>query len=178
VSWNEYKDKCRTENATPMGYTKYCSGYGKHVIANKLTNHIERKPGITTEVDWSGPTMSYVDRNTGEVITVYLFVATLPYSRYSYVEPCLNMKQETWLRCHINMYEFFEGVTVRTVCDNLKTGVTLHPKEGDIVLNEAYEALGSHYRTAIMPTGVKKPKHYPQNHVILKNHDDALLIGR
>ncbi len=85
-------------------------------------------------------------------------MATLPYSRYSYVEPCLNRKQEAWLRCHINMYEFFEGVTVRTVCDNLKTGVILHPKEGDIVLNEAYEALGSHYRTAIMPTGVKKPK--------------------
>ena len=156
--WNEYKDKCRTENATPMGYTKFCNGYGKHVVANKLTNHIERKPGITTEVDWSGPTMSYVDKNTGEVITVYLFVATLPYSRYSYVEGCLDMKQDTWLRCHVNMYEFFEGVTVRTVCDNLKTGVILHPKEGDIILNEAYEALGSHYRTAIMPTGVKKPK--------------------
>jgi len=56
------------------------------------------------------------------------------------------------------MYKFFGGVTVRTVCDNLKTGVALHPKERDIVLNEAYEALGSHYGTAIMPIGVKKPK--------------------
>ena len=68
------------------------------------------------------------------------------------------MKQDTWLRCHIHMYEFFEGITVRTICDNLKVGVIRHPKEGDIVLNEAYEALGSHYRTAIMPTGVRKPK--------------------
>lgn len=47
---------------------------------------------------------------------------------------------------------------MRTVCDNLKTGVIKHPKQGDIILNEAYEALGSHYLTAIMPTGVKKPK--------------------
>lgn len=156
--WNEYKDKCRAENATPMGYTKFCNGYGDHVITNKLTNHIERKPGITTEVDWSGSTMSYVDRDSGELIKVYLFVATLPYSRYSYVETCLDMKQDTWLRCHVNMYEFFGGVTVRTVCDNLKTGVIHHPREGEIVLNEAYEALGSHYRTAIMPTAVRKPK--------------------
>jgi hypothetical protein len=68
------------------------------------------------------------------------------------------MKQDTWLKCHVNMYSFFGGSPVRTVCDNLKTGVISHPREGDIVLNDAYEALGSHYMTAIMPTGVRKPK--------------------
>jgi transposase len=74
---------------------------------------------MVTETDWSGPTMKLVDRMTGEVITVYLFVATLPYSQYSYVEPCLDMKEPSWLNCQIHMYEFFGGTTVRTVCDNL-----------------------------------------------------------
>lgn len=157
--WLEYCDQCKSNNEISMGYTKFCDGYGKHTIANKLTNHLIHKPGIIAEVDWSGPTMSYVDRSTGEIIRVYLFVATLPYSQYSYVEPCLDMKQDTWLRCHIRMFEFFDGVAIRTVCDNLKTGVIKHPKEGDIVLNENYEALGSHYMTAIMPAGVRKPKH-------------------
>jgi hypothetical protein len=142
-----------------MGYTKFCNGYSKYTTASKLTSHIERKPGMTVEVDWSGPTMSFVDPSTGELITAYLFVATLPYSQYSYVEACLDMKQNTWLRCHIHMYEFFNGVATRTVCDNLRTGVISHPREGDIVLNDSYEALGSHYMTAIMPAGVKKPKH-------------------
>lgn len=68
------------------------------------------------------------------------------------------MKQDTWLRCHINMYRFFGGVSICTVCDNLKTGVIAHPKDGDIVLNEAYEALASHYQTVVMPTAVRKPK--------------------
>ena len=136
--WGEYKDKCRTENSVPMGYTKFCDGYGNYTIGNKLTNHLEHKPGIIVEVDWSGPTMSYVDIETGELITVYLFVATLPYSQYSYVEACLDMKQDTWLRCHIHMYEFFEGVAIRTVCDNLKTGVIKHPKEGDIEIGRAH----------------------------------------
>lgn len=154
----EYRDRCKTEADIPMGYTKFCDGYTDFTTSNKLTNHLLHKPGIITEVDWSGPTMSYVDINTGEIITVYLFVATLPYSQYSYVEPCLDMKQDTWLRCHIHMYDFFDGVTIRTVCDNLKTGVITHPRQGDIVLNDNYEALGSHYMTAIMPTGVRKPK--------------------
>lgn len=156
--WSEYRDSCNKEGSIPMGYTKYCDGYGQYTISNSLTNHLLHKPGIITEVDWSGPTMHYVDVSTGELIKVYLFVGTLPFSQYSYVEPCLDMKGDTWLRCHVHMYDFFGGVTVRTVCDNLKTGVISHPKEGDIILNEDYEALGMHYSTAIMPTGVRKPK--------------------
>lgn len=156
--WQEYCDLCKQNNSVPIGYSKYCDDYNRYVSQKSLTNHLIHKPGIRCEVDWSGPTMKYVDIDTGEVVKVYLFVATLPYSQYSYVEACLDMKQNTWLKCHINMYQFFDGVPIRTVCDNLKTGVIKHPKEGDIVLNKAYEELGNHYRTAIMPTGVRKPK--------------------
>ena len=59
------------------------------------------------------------------------------------------------------MYEYFGGAPVRTVCDNLKTGVVSHPKEGEIILTDDYAALGSHYMTAIMPAGVRKPKQKP-----------------
>lgn len=156
--WNEYKDLCHTSGALSMGYTKFCEGYSEHVTANSLTNHLRHKPGMVCEVDWSGSTMAIVDQATGEIITVYLFVATLPYSQYSYVEPCLNMKQNTWLKCNVNMLEFFGGSTVRIICDNLKTGVISHPREGEIVLNEKYEDFGNHYLSAIMPAGVRKPK--------------------
>lgn len=156
--WHEYKDSCKTSSALSMGYTKFCEGYSEYVTANSLTNHLRHKPGIVCEVDWSGSTMAIIDRATGEIIKVYLFVATLPYSQYSYVEPCLNMKQNTWLKCNVNMFEFFSGSTVRVTCDNLKTGVISHPREGEIVLNQKYEDFGNHYLTAIMPAGVRKPK--------------------
>ena len=71
------------------------------------------------------------------------------------------MKMDTWIRCNIHMYEHFGGVPTRTVCDNLKTGVVKHPKDGEIILTDAYEAMGNHYITAIMPAGVKKPKQKP-----------------
>ena len=116
--WEEYKHQCQANNTVPVGYSKYCSDYSDYTIEQNLTNHLEHKPGEKAEVDWSGPTMHYVDTVTGEIITVYLFVATLPYSQYSYIEPCLDMKMDTFLRCHIHMYEFFGGVPVRTVCDN------------------------------------------------------------
>lgn len=156
--WEEYSDSCRKEGKLPMGYRRFTEGYGSHVAQKDLTNHLEHKPGESCEVDWSGPTMSYCDQYTGEVITVYLFVATLPYSQYSYVEPTLDMKMDSWIRCHIHMYEYFGGVPTRTICDNLKTGVVAHPKEGEIILTQDYEAMGMYYVTAIMPAGVRKPK--------------------
>jgi len=156
--WQEYTAKCVNENHIAMGYTKFCEGYNNHVVLNQLTNHLEHKPGEKVEVDWSGPTMHYVDTVTGEIVTVYLFVATLPYSQYSYVEPTIDMKMDSFIRCHIRMYDFFGGVATRLICDNLKTGVVSHPREGEIILTADYEALGQHYVTAIMPAAVAKPK--------------------
>lgn len=155
---HEYKDACFKEGTIPVGYTKFTEDYSTYTKQCNLSNHLYHKPGQTVEVDWSGSLMELVDRNTGEVIKVHLFVACLPYSQYAYIEPTLDEKQDTWLRCHIHMYQFFGGVPVKTVCDNLKAGVVKHPKEGDIILTDAYEGLGSHYVTAIMPTGVRKPK--------------------
>lgn len=156
--WKEYQERCQAKNAVAMGYTKYCQGYQDYILQYKLTNHLKHKPGVTTEVDWSGSTMSVVDRATGEILKVYLFVGTLPYSQYTYVEGTYDQKSETWLQCHVNMYRFFGGSTIRLVSDNLKTGVVHHPKEGDIVLNAQYQALGDHYLTAIMPAPVRSPK--------------------
>ena len=154
----EYVKRCEEQGEIPMGKTKFNEGYAEYTIANRLTNHLEHKPGDRCEVDWSGPTMHYIDIRTGEVVTVYLFVGTLPYSQYSYVEPCLDMKMNSFIQCHNHMYQYFGGVPRRTVCDNLKTGVVKHPKDGEIILTDDYAAMGSHYMTAIMPAGVRKPK--------------------
>ena len=160
---DEYKAACARTHKVAMGYTKFCEGYGDHVTANSLTKRIEHKAGVSCEVDWSGPTIGkgLVDPTTGEVSKIYLFVGVLPFSQKAYFEATLDMKERTWLRCHVHMYEFWGGVPERTVCDNLKTGVIKHPREGEIVLNDAYEALGEHYMTAIMPAQVRKPKQKP-----------------
>ena len=156
--WEEYVDTAEQSGLVPKSYATFCRGYSFHIDSSSLTNHLEHKPGQTMEVDWNGTTMRLVDAYTGEVSKAHLFVATLPYSQYSYVEATLDTRQNTWLLCHVHAWDFFGGVAVRTVCDNLKTGVTKHPKEGEIVPDKAYEALGEHYMTAIMPTGVRKPK--------------------
>lgn len=156
--WKEYRDRCKQQELLAYGYSRFCNGYSEYVVSQNLTNRLEHKPGTTSQVDWSGSVMQLTNPATGEMSKVYLFVATLPYSQYTYVEPRLDMKENSWLLCHVHMFEFWGGTTTRIVCDNLKTGVVKHPREGEVVLNEAYEALGNHYMTAIMPTQVRKPK--------------------
>ena len=46
----------------------------------------------------------------------------------------------------------------RIVPDNLKTGVIKHPREGEIVLNDAYREMATHYSAAVLPGRVRKPK--------------------
>ena len=51
--------------------------------------------------------MHYTVPSTGEVVKVYLFVATLPFSQYSYVEATKDMKMNTWINCNRHMFEYF-----------------------------------------------------------------------
>lgn len=154
----EYLDRCKSEGATAMGYDRFCKNYAQYARAAGVTSRVGHKAGQTIEVDWSGPTMKLTNPVTRETTKVYLFVACLPFSRYSFVEPALDMRQATWLQCHVAMYAWFDGSTPRIVPDNLKTGVITHPREGEVVLNDAYRELAAHYSAAVLPGRPKKPK--------------------
>lgn len=154
----EYADECATTGAPAMGYDRFCRTYQRHVLVTGAASRVGHKAAQTVEVDWSGPTMQLTDPVTAKTTTVYLFVACLPFSRFAFVEPCLDMKQDTWLRAHVAMFEALSGSVPRIVPDNLKTGVIKHPREGEIVLNDAYREMAAHYSAAVLPARVKAPK--------------------
>lgn len=154
----EYVDTCRADGATAMGYDRFCKAYQQHVLIAGAASRVGHKAGQSVEVDWSGKTMQLTDPVTDSATRVFLFVATLPFSRYAFVEPTLDMRQDTWLRAHVSMFAWFSGSVPRIVPDNLKTGVLKHPAEGEVVLNDAYRELAAHYSAAVLPGRVKKPK--------------------
>ena len=71
-------------------------------------------------------------------------MATLPYSQYTYVELTSDMKEENWINAHVHMFEYFGGTTPLLIPDNLKTGVIKHPKNGEVILNKAYQEMGDY----------------------------------
>lgn len=157
----EYRDSCSSQGSVAMSYDRFCRRYQQYTAMIGVSSRVAHKAAQTVEVDWSGPTMELVDPVTGACTKVYLFVATLPFSRYSYVHATTDMGQQSWLRCHVAMFDAFGGSVPRIVPDNLKTGVLKHPRDGEIVLNDAYRELAAHYSAAVLPTRVKKPKDKP-----------------
>ena len=157
----EYLDTCSAAGAAGMGYDRFCKNYARHVRTLGVTSRVGHKAGQTIEVDWSGPTMQLIDPVTGRTRRVYLFVACLPFSRYAFVEPALDMRQDTWLECHVAMFDWFGGSVPRIVPDNLKTGVIKHPRDGEVILNDAYRELAAHYSAAVLPGRPRKPKDKP-----------------
>ena len=83
--WHEYLEKVPSDRLA-VSYSKYCEDYDRHVSSHNYTSHITHKPADKIEVDWAGSKMTYLDDYTGELVTVYLFVACLPYSQYVYAE--------------------------------------------------------------------------------------------
>ncbi len=154
----EYTDKVSAGSGVAMSYDRFCRGYEHHVAITGVDSRVGHKAARVVEVDWSGPTMELIDPVTGEVARVYLFVACLPFSRMAFVQATLDMKQDTWSRAHVAMFEFFGGSVPQIVCDNLKTGVIAHPRDGEIVLNDAYRELAGHYSAAVLPGRVRRPK--------------------
>jgi len=155
--WTEYCENCRMEGSRPLMYTQFCCHYQEFAVHNKATLHIEHKPGERMEVDWAGDTTSITDNITGSPIPAYVFVAILPCSGYSYVEGFLNRGLESWITAHVHAYQFFSGVTRLLIPDNLKTGV----EKADWytpVINKTYHEMAEYYGTAVIPTGVRKPK--------------------
>ena len=157
----EYADAAVRDRQPVMSYDRFCRLYADYAAVLGASSRVGHKAGRSVEVDWSGPTMELLDPTTGEVSKVYLFVACLPFSRFAFVHASLDMRQESWLRAHVAMFEFFGGTVPRIVPDNLKTGVIKHPAEGEVVLNDAYRELAAHYSAAVLPGRVKKPKDKP-----------------
>lgn len=154
----EYRDQCTQEGRPFMGYDRFCKRYKSFTVTKNVVSRVGHKAGRIMEVDWAGPTMALVNPATGEITKVHLFVACLPFSRMSYVEPTLDMKQNTWLLCHVHAFEYFGGSTPCIMCDNLKTRVISHPKEGEVVLNDAYREMANHYNSAVLPVRSSKPR--------------------
>ena len=61
----------------------------------------------------------------------------------------------------MHAFEYFGGTTPCIVSDNAKVAVTSRPKEGEVVLNDAYREMAAHYGAAVMPARVKRPRDKP-----------------
>lgn len=116
---HEYEVECRANQKISYSYRSFARHYSNYAEKYKATLRIRRKPGEIMEVDWAGSTAFIVDRDMGEKVKAYVFVATLPCSQLSYAEASLSMDLHSWITAHNHAFKYFGGVTQIIVPDNL-----------------------------------------------------------
>jgi transposase len=77
--------------------------------------------GETVFVDYAGKKAKIVDKETGEIIEVELFVGILPWSNYTFVEASYSQKKEDFIGSMNRCLSFFGGSPIAVVSDNLIT---------------------------------------------------------
>ena len=159
--WTEYLEQCRRENADALMYSQFCYYIQQDEQKRRATMHIPRKPGQQIEVDWAGDTAYVIDRDTGECLKAYIFVAAMSYSTYAYAEAFPDMKQPSWIKANVHMLEYFGGVPRIIIPDNTATAVNRNGIRKEREINQSYQEFAEHYNTAIIPARIRHPKDKP-----------------
>ncbi|MCY4373269.1 MAG: DDE-type integrase/transposase/recombinase [Spirochaetaceae bacterium] len=110
-----------------------------------------------TFVDFSGRRPTLVDRRTGELRRVELFVAVLGASSFTYAEAVATQQLADWVGVHTRMVEYFGGATALWVPDQLKSAIT-RPCRYEPDVNRSYEDLAAHYGAVVVPARPRKPR--------------------
>lgn len=158
--WNRYVSECRKQERKFYQHTQFCELYRRHIQKTSVGVRIDRNPGESLELDWAGGSLYVHDPVTDERIPVSLFVATLSFSAYFYAEAFIDQKVHSWILANRHALEFFGGVPMMLIPDNLKTAV-ITPDRYEPDLNEVFLEFAEHYRTVVMPARVRKPKDKP-----------------
>jgi transposase len=151
--WEEY----RARHPDGYSHTQFCFHLRQHRMAARPTMVLRHSPGEKLFIDFAGKKLSYVDRQTGEVVPCQVFVACLPYSDYGFAMAVPTQSIEDFLFALSCCLSFLGGVTLALVPDNLKAAV-VKASRYEPTITQALEDFANHYGTAVVPARVVKPR--------------------
>lgn len=152
--WEEYRQR-RSEG---YGYSQFCWHIQQHQIASTPPSMVlDHKPAEKLYIDFAGKKLSYVDKQTGEVIPCQVFVACLPYSDYSFVMAVRSQSTEDFIYALSCCLQELGGVPQALVPDNLKSAV-IKANRYEPGINRVLEDFANHYGTTVVPARAKKPQ--------------------
>lgn len=151
--YNQYADSV----VNPYSYTQFMEHYNRNYKQVKGSMKLEHEPGKEMYIDFAGKKLSYVDKQTGEIIPVEVFVSILPNSQYTYVQVCASQKKEDLIQCCTNALHFYGGVPLAVVSDNLKSAVSRSSKY-EAQINRSFKDFASHYGCVVNPTRAYSPQ--------------------
>ena len=137
-------------------FTRFVKNHEITIFPHQSTCRIEVEPGMEVQIDYAKMGLLY-DRLSRKRKTVYAFIATLSHSRHKYVEFVYKQDQVSFVSSHVKMLEYFGGVPIGIVLDNLKSGV-IKPDLYDPHFNRSYREMAEYYGCFLDPCRVAHAK--------------------
>ncbi|GHS92095.1 transposase [Bacteroidia bacterium] len=151
--WREYLEK----HPSGYRYTQFCYHLSQQSAARKPSGILSHEAGEKLFVDFAGDTLQYVDRETGEILPVQVFVACLPYSDYAFIQGVESQTTDDFLYALSLCLKTLGGCPKIVVPDNLKAAVVKADKY-EPEINRVMEDFANHYGFVVVPARAKKPK--------------------
>lgn len=98
-----------------------------------------------------------MDADSGEILSVEVFVAILPCSQLTYVEAVMSQRKEDQITACENTLHYIGGTPLAIVPDNLKAAVTRSSRY-EAALNDDFASFAEHYGCVVMPARTYKPR--------------------
>ncbi|MGK3961558.1 hypothetical protein WMF38_51685 [Sorangium sp. So ce118] len=116
--WLEYREASAPQAPLkPYEYSRFCDLYAAWKNKLGVVMRQVHRAGEKAFIDYSGRKPHLVDRTTGEVTEVELFVAVLGASNYTYAEATRSQKLADFVGSTVRMLEYFGGVPEVLVYD-------------------------------------------------------------
>lgn len=108
----------------------------------KFTIRYETAPGEEAQVDWG-----YFGRFEvfGVQRHLWCFAMVLSWSRMLYIEFVWETHEAILQRCHMNVFDYFQGVPKRILYDNMKTVAIGRRENGQVEWNTKFLDFAQHY---------------------------------
>lgn len=151
--WEEYRREC----SDPYRYTQFCILLKEAGRTSKATMHLVHTAAAMVMVDFAGDKMSYVDRQTGEVMLCPVLVAVLPFSKYTFAMALRDATIPQVVKALTCCLHFFGGVPLSLKTDNMKQ-VVIKSCRYEPVFSEALQQWARHYNITLLATRVAKPQ--------------------
>lgn len=144
--------------ANAMSETEFRRRLHRYQRTRGLVMRQVHRPGECLFLDFSGVRPNLTNPVTGERTPVELFVAVFGASRKTFVYAVASQTLPDWIHANVKALEFFGGVPMFLVPDNLKSAVISHKRGEGALLNKTYSECAAHYETTILPARPSTPK--------------------
>ena len=151
--WEEYQQ----QYPDGYSYSQFCYHLQQQQIASRPSMVLEHKPAEKLYLDFAGKKLSYLDKETGELVECQVFVACLPYSDYSFAMAVKSQSIVDFLYALACCLLHLGGVPQALVPDNFKAAV-IKANRYEPTINRALEDFANHYGTTVVPARAKKPR--------------------